>query len=54
MYMTLGLTFLSLMSAYLCSNYVFNYKIDKLKFKGHLGRIPKDLSDQNVFGRFQS
>ena len=39
--MTLGLTFLSLMSAYQWKNYGFNFEKFKLDFKGHFGKNSK-------------
>ena len=44
--MTLGLTFLSLMSAYWWKNYILNFKTYKLDFKGHFGK--KELQNLSV------
>ena len=53
--MTLGLTFLSLMSAYWWKNYIFNFKkLISLTLRDTLKRTPKVISNQNLFSRFQS
>ena len=53
--MTLGLTFLSLMSAYWWKNYILNFKkLISLTFRDALKRTPKVISKQNLFSRFQS
>ena len=53
--MTLELTFLSLMSAYRSKNYNISFKkLISLTLRDTLERTPKVISNQNLFGRFQS
>ena len=53
--MTLGLTFLSLMSTYWWKNYILNFKkLISLTLRDTLKRTPKVISNQNLFSRFQS
>ena len=53
--MTLGLTFLSLMSAYWWKNYILNFKkLISLTLRDTLKRTPKVISNQNLFSRLQS
>ena len=47
MYVTLGLTFPSLMSAYWCKSYFLNFKKHKLDFKGCLERTQKPSVTKN-------
>ena len=52
--MTLGLTFLSLMSAYWWKNLNLNFKKRRsLALRNTLKRNPKVISNQNLFNRFQ-
>ena len=54
-YVTLGLTFLSLMSAYWWKNYILNFKkLISLTLRDTLKRTQKVISNQNLFRRFQS
>ena len=51
----MGLTFLSLMSAYWWTNYILNFKkLISLILKNPLERTPKVISNRNLFSRFQS
>ena len=53
--MTLGLTFLSLISAYWWKNYILNFKkLISLTLRDTLKRTPKVISNQLLFSRFQS
>ena len=53
--MTLGLTFLSLMSAFWWKNYILNFKkLISLTLRDTLKRTPKVISNQNLFSRLQS
>ena len=52
--MTLGLTCLSLMSAYWWKNYVFEFWKTSLNLRDNLERTPEAISKQNLFSRFQS
>ena len=53
--MTLGLTFLSLMSTYWWKNYILNFKkLISLTLRDTLKRTPKVISNQNLFSRLQS
>ena len=53
--MTLGLTFLSLMSTFWWKNYILNFKrLISLTLRDTLKRTPKVISNQNLFSRFQT
>ena len=54
-YVTLGSTFLSIMSAYRWKKYILNFKrLISLTLRDTLKRTPKVISNQNLFSRLQS
>ena len=54
-YVTLGLTFLSIKSAYWWKNYILNFKkFISLTLRDLLKSTPKVISNQNLLSRFQS